>query len=436
MKRSIELKVPLSQDILPVITQFAEQVVITYGLSENDIKRSVLACEDVYTYLTSHSNGISDLTLNIKECGYYIQITFKFSPITIPLQVLNITATSDPRDPGCLAHMEIFIAAHVVDRFILDQDTPDETVVHLIIEKQYPLASESNLDALPASLPNLSCTTGTHEEIKQAAIRIIQRYGSRAPVFCRYPGKILDMIRSGEMQAAVYSDGKGNVAGCIFWVEGEHLIEVHGPYVFIAGHQPGEELTSFLLESVGRSGLKSLIIRDPLPGVPESWFEKLPTIAWNYPKKDQRKLSDTSMPLYRQLEEDTGVTVVVHPDFTQVVNEWYEKMNLPRFLTSSHPAGETPDEFTVFSVRIDNNRKIASLTLRIVGTDAALILAAHISHLTKQEISEITYEMDLSNEMEVFLVPVLIKSGFFPSYIIPWGGTSDILVFYYIGENL
>jgi len=436
MKRSIELKVPLSYDILPVITQFAEQVVIAYGLSQNDIKRSVLACEDVYTYLTSHSNGISDLTLNIKECGYYIQITFKFSPITIPLQVLNITAISDPGDPKCLAHLEIFIAAHVVDRFILDQNTPDETVVHLIIEKQYPLVSESNLDALPASLPNLSCTTGTHEEIKQAAIRIIQTYGSHAPVFCRYPGKILDMIKSGEMQAAVYSDGKGNVAGCILWVEGEHLIEVHGPYVFIAGHKPGEELTSFLLESVGRSGLKSLIIRDPLPGVPESWFEKLPLITWNSPKIIQEKLLDSCMPLYRQLEEDIGATVVVHPDFTQVVSQWYDQMDLPRILISSLPAGEAPDEFTVFAVRIDNNRKIASLTLRTVGTDAPLTLTAHTSHLSKQGISGITYEMDLSNEMEVFLVPVLLKTGFFPSYIIPWGGTGDVLVFYYIGETL
>lgn len=234
--------------MLPVITQLAEQAAIAYGLSENDIKRSVLACEDVFTYLASHSNGISDLTLNIRESGYYIQITYKFLPITIPQQVLNITAMNNPGDPGCLAHLEIFIAAHVVDRFILDQDTPGETVVHLIIEKQYPLVSDCNLDVLPVSLPNLSCSTGTHEEIKQAAIRIIQKYGSRAPVFCRYPGKILDMIGIGEMQDAVYGDKKGNVAGCIFWVKGKHLIEVHGPYVFITGHQPGEELTNFLLE--------------------------------------------------------------------------------------------------------------------------------------------------------------------------------------------
>lgn len=435
MKRSIELNVPLSQDMLPVITQLTEQVVIAYGLSENDIKRSVLACEDVYTYLVSHSDGSSDLTLNIRECGYYIQITFKFYPITIPLQVLNITAINDPGDPRCLAHMEIYIAAHIVDRFILDQNTPDETLVHLIIEKQYPLGSDGNLDTLPASLHNLSCTSGTHEEIKQAANRIMQTYGSRAPVFCRYPGKILDMVRSGEMQAAVYTDGKGNVAACIFWAEEEHLIEIHGPYVFIAGHQPGEELTSFLLELVGRSGLKSLIIRDPLPGAPESWFEKLPPITWNYPKNIPGNYFDSCVPLYRQLEEDVGSTVVVHPDFIEVVREWYDQMNLPRIVTSSFPAGETPDEFTVFSVRIDNNRKIASLTLRTVGNDVALILAAHISHLSKQGISGITYEMDLSNEMEVFLVPVLLKSEFYPSYIIPWGGTGDILVFYYIGEN-
>lgn len=421
--------------MLPVITNVAEQVAIAYGLSADDIKRSVLACEDMYTYLVSHSDGISDLTLNLKECGHYVQITFNFHLIPIPLHVLNITAVNDPGDPGCLAQMEIFIVAHVVDRFILDQGTSDETVVHLIIEKQYPLASDSTLNTLPTSLPHLSCTTGTHEEIKQAAIRVIQTYGTHVPDFCRYPGKIIDMIRNGELQAAIYSDGKGNVAGCIFWAQGEHLIDVYGPYVFVPGHQAGEEITRFLLESVGRIGLKSLIIRSPIPGTPESWFERLPPIPWNSNNIGRVDFFNSHTPLYRQLEEDTGATVVVHPDFVQTVSQWYDNLNLPRVLISSIPAGEAPDEFTVFSVRIDNNRKITSLSLRTVGSDAALVLAAHITYLSEQRISCITYEMDLSNEMEVFLVPALLKSGFSPSYIIPWGGSGDILVFYYMGEN-
>ncbi len=435
MKRSIELTLPLSYDMLPIITHVTEQTGIAFGLSLNDIKRSVLACEDMYTYLSSHSDGNSDLTLKIKECGYYVKISFIFNPIPIPLQVLNITALSDPGDPRCLAQMEIFIVAHVVDRFILDQDTSDETVVHLIIEKQYPLAYDSNLNALPESFPFLSCTTGTHEEIKQAAIRVIQTYGSQVPDFFRYPGKILDIIASGEMEVAIYSDGKGNVAGCVFWAKGEHLIEVYGPYVFVPGHHAGEELTRFLLESVGRTGLKSLIIRHPTPGVPELWFEKLPPIGWNSNTNGSGDSFNSPTPLYRQLEEDTGATVVVHPEFAQAVSEWYDQLNLPRFIISSIPAGEAPDEFTVFSVRIDNNRKTTSLSMRSVGTDVEIILAAHINHLSEQGISRITYEMDLSNEMEVFLVSSLLKSGFSPSYIIPWGGSGDILVFSKMGGN-
>lgn len=263
--------------------------------------------------------------------------------------------------------------------------------------------------------------------MKQAAMRAFLKYGAISPSFLHFPGKLVDMVEGQEIRILLATDGKGAVYGCVLWKLMSHCIEAFGPYLFTSHDTLGVDLVRTMLEMVSKTGAACILIRESTPDTPLSWFEELPPLT-PPSDTDSRMPMHRSLPLYRQLDEDGGCVVIVHPGLATSVQRWYDQMYLSRQVITSVPAGEKPGPYTSFSVKIEKERRCASLSSITVGDDAALVLAAHQKLLMDQEIFDISYEMDLTDEMEIFLVPVLTDSGFSPEYIIPWGGIGDIMI--------
>jgi hypothetical protein len=435
MKKIAELTVPLSLDIVHLVTGAVDQAALVFGFQDEERDRCILGVEEVFVYLASKEGRETDITVRILDGGYYLQVTLVFPPISFPVQVLNITAVNDPQNQSSFADVGIFIAARITDRFLLNQDNVKETIVHLIFEKKYPEFMETLEPPTLDTVPELFLVSpGTNEEIKQAAARVFSTYTSHAPDFFRFPGKVVDMVRSGEYRMVLASDRKGCVFGCLLWRKGKNLIEAFGPFLFISHRTLGEDLVRYTLESLGRSGAVCMIIRDPTPQAPMSWFEELPCLMDFYIRDTWifSCMKEWRAPLYRQLEEDTGAVVIVHPDLTPAVRTWYDIMALPRTVISASPAGEQPGDYSSFTVKIDKNSGKAVISSRTIGKDASVVLSAHLALLLDQGYSDISYEMDMSDENEPYIYPGLINAGFRPIYILPWGDHGDICIFFYL----
>lgn len=434
MNTSITLESILSLDMLQVVTGLVNNAAEAFGLNNGTLNHAVLATEEVFVYLVSHSGESRDLTVQVMNGGYYIRISFIFSPILIPAHVLNISSSTDPKDAGSLDDLEIFIAGRIADQFIYDRSSPEKTKIHLIIEKKYPEQVESLPP--PGSVPEeMILSAGMNVEIKQASLRIISKYGHQAPTFFRFPGKVVDMVAIGDLRAILATDGKGTVFGCIMWKQAEHLIDLYGPYIF-GGHETlGENLVQSMLESVGRSGAAGVVNQSPNSDTPASWFEELPSLSGLYKGSLRSVRHRYQAPLYRELGEDMGTAVIVHSDLVPAVRTYYSQMSLLRQIIPVSSAGEHSYEKTTFYVEIDKGQNRAVLTSCVIGSDAADTLSSHIRLLTDQGVSDIMYEMDLSNETDASLSPVLINAGFSPEYILPWGGHGDTLIFRYRTER-
>jgi hypothetical protein len=430
MNDQVSLEVALSLEMLEVFTGVVHSTARAYGLKEPALDHAILAAEEVFVYLVSHPGESPILRLTIKNGGYYVRISFAFSPTGIPTHVLNVSMVSDPKDPKSLEGLEIFIAGRIADRFIYDRSDQEKTRIHLIIEKYYP--EQTEILPQPEHVPaTMTFTRGMNLEIKQAATRIVNRYGDQAPVFFRFPGKVADMVTYGDLSAMIATDGKGTVFGGIFWKLTERRIDMYGPYLFVPAPDLGENLVQSMLEIVGRSGAISVINRSPTPDTPESWFEELPPMEWQ--KKDPGDLPALMVqrPLYRDLGEDTGTSVIIHSDLVAAAKKWYSQMCLMRQIITVDSAGEHSEDLTSFYVEINKNIGSVLLTACVIGDDVAETLREHLVLLREGGCSDILYEMDLSKETDAAIYPVLRDAGFAPEYILPWGGQKDTMIFRY-----
>ncbi|MBP2627533.1 MAG: hypothetical protein H6Q68_2244 [Firmicutes bacterium] len=420
--RVVELRTLLAMDMLPLVTGFAESAAKVFGLDDTRGLRLGLAVEEIFVFIVAQARKGETMRLVAKSGGYYVEIACFVSPRLLPTKVMNKTAATDIEDENFLAEMGILLATRMVDRFKLVMEQDKEMGLYFLVEKQY-----SEVVAQLAMPPKGDYTidAGGRESLKWFAQQVINSYGIAAPGFFRFPGKVVDMVDSGEYQAILAVDGKGNVGGGMLWRWNGKMAEAYGPYIFQEGL--AVRLVEKALEKLARSSAVTVVVRQPTKEFPRDYFEELGlTIA-------EGKTLNSHTVLYRQLEEDTGMVVFVHSSLQKFVEKCYERLVLPRNIISVECAGENLVPYSLFSVSIDRNQKQAVLSALLVGVDAQSVLIDYVSSLQKQGLSTIFFELDIGKELESLLVPDLRIVGFRPSFVLPWGGQGDVVVFQYAG---
>jgi len=430
----LSLKTLLDTDFLRLVTSFAEESAKAFGLSTAEALKLTLACEEIFIYLCQAGQPDETITIEAANGGYYAQLKFLFKAHEFNPRAFNLTASVSLEDQASLEEMGLLIASRSVDRFYITGSPQQGLELVLIKEKSYPELGDLEVPETKA-IKNFSFRTPDPESLKLFVRLVVAHYPAHLylPSF-RFPGKVVDMIASGEYSATVALGEQGQIGGGIVWRwVGNKTVELFGPYLF---HQPADsELANGLVDSclgrIAKTEAIGLISRTSTPELPERYFERLGSVDFIQP-------GGTPQPwpvYYRQLYEDLGCQVWAHPDLHGFLRGEYERLAFAREIRLTRHEGERRPSYSVFAAQFD--RAHHQITLRAIwdGEDAATNLAQHVKVLRVENLPNIFFEIDLAQAWQADLIPALLENAFRPRLILPYGGQADIVVFQYQGGN-
>lgn len=426
-KTTFSLTVQVNPDFLPVVTAFIEKSSRAFGLGESEALSLTLAAEEVFSYLCSTGRLNEALSVTCTNGRYYVQEEFRFRAEHFNVRAFNLTASALPDEDADWLQTGLLIASRMVDRFQFFQEDGTSRLL-LRKEKHYPELENSPVIS-PQPLRNIVIRHPDPEELKVASHLIAGNYPLHwIPQRLRVPGKLVDMVQSGDFGAAVAADTSGHLGGLVVWHTHENkLIGLYGPYV--CDRTKSSDISRGLIESfigiVAKSGAIGILNRYPTPEIPTEYFEILGSFTIRAPSGDPVQ----SEAYYRHLEEDLGMAVWSHPLLEGFLREQYEKLFFARDIQLITSEGETSSPFSVLSAHVD--RKVGRVTLRPVwwGKDAEENLADHVRVLKQENIPQIFFEMDLGRSWHSRFTPGLLNTGFEPRLVLPYAGAGDLVMF-------
>jgi anti-sigma regulatory factor (Ser/Thr protein kinase) len=428
----VTLTLKADLDFLPLATAFAEKAARALGLDDAEALALTLATEEIFAYLCKVAAAGRQVQIRCQGRGYYVQEDFLFEALDFTMRAFNLTC-SVIDDPTCLDETGLLIASRMVDRLRVSQE--DESLrLTLIKERSYPAFTELRV---PPARPLDRCLVRwpDQDELKLFVRMLKEHYESYSvPKSFGFPGKVVDMVASGEYAAALAVDAVGHIGGgLLWWQEGSRMVEFFGPYIFAqpSGSDVPQALIDFLISSVARTGAIALINRYPTPELPENYFEPLGTIVFRQPDGSAVEMK----PCYRHLDEDRGLTVWTHVSIEPFLEQEYRRLFFARELRQAKAEGEYSSRYAVLSADLDRRQGRAILHPVWWGDDSYQILAAHVDTLLRDGLPNILFEMDLGKSWHCYFAPALQRAGFEPRLVLPYAGTGDLVIFQYTARE-
>jgi len=426
-RSTVQLTLKAYEALLPVATGFVEKSALAFGLGQKEALALTVATEEVFLYLCDISAPGTEVDIRCRSAGYCVETGFLFEAAGFQMKAFNLTAIPSFEDETAVRETGLLIASRLVDRFKVEH-VGNRLGLTLIKDKVYPEPSSQDVPVC-IPIPRFHVRRPEEEELK-AAVRMILHYcGDRFnPPSFAFPGRVTDAFAVGELDAVLALDTSGHVGGALFWSRnGSQVVECFGPYVFHPESAP--EMAPFLLdrcmEEIARSGAVGLINRYPGTGLPPGYFESLGSLTFCRGDGTCVDLEAS----YRHLGEDRGVAVRAHPDMVPFLKAQYERFTLPREIRRVTAEGEGRSPFSVLSAEVDRFRHRATLRPLVYGEDAATTLGDHVRLLEKEGFRAIFFEMDLKDAWQAHFTPGLLKNGFEPRLVLPYGGRGDLVVF-------
>ncbi len=201
-----------------------------WGWANPEALALTLATEEIFAYLCKIAAAGKPVLIRCQGRGYYVQEDFLFEAQDFTMRAFNLTC-SVIDDPACLDETGLLIASRMVDRLRVSQE--DEGLrLTLIKERSYPAFTDLHV---PPALPLDRCIVRSpdQEELKVFVRMLKECYTSYSvPKSFGFPGKVVDMVASGEYAAALAFDEAGHIGGgLLWWREGSRMVEFFGPYV-------------------------------------------------------------------------------------------------------------------------------------------------------------------------------------------------------------
>jgi hypothetical protein len=427
------LKTYLDMAYFPLAMSFVEESAKAFGLGATETIKLILACEEIFVYLSESDQMSKAIAIEAENGVYYTGIKFLFDARNFDPYAFNLTANISLDSETNLKQIGLIIASRSVEKLYILHDAREGFGVVLIKEKSYPGVTEQ-ADAPVKTLTHYSIISPDSETLKLFIRRVLSYYPSHLfPADFFYPGKIADMVSSGQYNVLVASDGQGNVAGGTVWrIAGIGMIEIYGPYLFSQPEEfhMAEALIDHLLMAVAKTDAVCLVDIFATPELPKGYFELLGSLEFFLPdgKKRLRPF------YYRHHKEDPGSQIWSHPDLLPFLNETYKRLFFARNILQTNYGGEERHPHAVLFPRFDMSLNLVRLRAIWDGTDFPDILGRHIQLFKTEGILNIIFEIDLGHAWQANLVPALIKHHFEPKMILPYAGTGDMVVFQYAGK--
>lgn len=413
---------------LPLAVSFAEKGAQAFGMDQGDALSLTLAVEEIFAYLCRRAAPDREVRMWCRDGTYYVEAEFLFRADDFDMRAFNLTASASFDDEHSVEETGLLIASRMVERFRLAQSW-EELRLTLVKDKTYP-PSPDVMASVTVPLKRFSVRAPAPEELKLfVLLATAQHDPHRMPSAFNYPGMVTDMVASGEYSAVIAVDRPGEVGGGMLWRQSEsyRAVQCFGPYVFQEelAEDIGVALTDACIAAVAKSDAVGMLNLHAGPALPEGYFERLGTLTF-------RRLDGSLVDLtayYRQLEEDLGTTVWCHADLDDFLKSEYERLFMPRRILPAGHLGEGRSPFSVLSAQFDRSQGHVILRPVWWGADARETVAAYVDVLQREKIPEVLFELDLGRAWQALFTPALLRNGFEPRLILPYGGRGDLVVF-------
>jgi len=424
-KSDLQLHLDAHTPFLPIVTRFVETTASLFDLGKGDALKLVLATEEIFLHLCSTVCPGGPLVVSCRDGLYYTRVVFHFSAPTLHLKGLNIASADEG---GCdLEEMGLMIASRSVDELHLSVEMGNRVRLAVTKHKAYPKVSEEF--PRPEAPQRTVSETADQEQVK--------RFSLMASLFCRqqdlppffdYPGRVADMVASGEYGCMIGLDqNRQIVGGVLFRQRSERIVQFFGPYVFHGGDimATAEALLEDLLAKIARTKALGLLSLSGLPKALEHRFESLGSLSSRI-----GELPSVRKPFFfRHLHEDPGGEVWS----TEALKAWlcaqYDRLVLAREIRTVRDMGERRSGASLFAAEISREKAEACLRPLLPGDDLAANVKAHVRYLSKDGLLTLLFEIDLGLPWHAELTEVLLAEGFQPKILLPFAGRSDLVIF-------
>ncbi len=421
----MELNIELVPERMPVVVAFAESAAKNSGLAAKEAAMLALSTEELFLALCSSIPGAS-ITVRFQDRRYAADLLFRV-PQPPDLRIFNITSRPDHETDEGLAEMGLFLASRACDQFSIRQLALGGWEIMLRKERSYP-ANAHQSHPHPAVQTWQLTPSPAPDAVKQFSVLIADSYSAcQFPEEFTPPGRLLDKLASNEYGIILAHGEKGELAGGLIWHAGEdRIVECFGPYL-TAVAEPEQLITALcekLAEQFGRSNRLGLVLYAP---------QQLPAVAGFEAAGSLDIPGGTIWTGYRMMAEEFGAEAAVPAELMPFYSHWCNSMALARNIRTYHDDGETGNGLTLFATRLNHATAMARLTPLLVGRDAEAVLAQHLQLLDQEQFSAVYCTIDTGRPFDALLVPHLLKSGFTPRMLVPWGGNGDLIHLYRAG---
>jgi hypothetical protein len=407
---------------VPLAQAVVEKTCPVMGLDPKQTFRLTMAVEEVVMHLAGTSPGTA-VHMKVISGGWHVKARLSFRTDPSDLWALNLCAGAGVTEDPELAHLGLVLASRMTDRFSIRLEggtvrltlRQDLTYPSVEPESGNFLAEKGPLSIDPNPDPFL---------VKEACIRALGLYDAHSlhQTFFK-PGKMADMVARKDMAMAVALTPDGAVAGAVCWqARAGRSLTFFGPYTFETGKRCAALLTEHMIQRAARTDALGLFSGRATSDLPQKDFECLGTLG----------NSDKQMKIwYRHLGEDPGTSVWSHPDLVSFLEQQYRDLILMRQIRPTQDLGEALPDRSVISSRLRPKLAEAVLVPLVGGRDMAGCLADHVRTLTGEGYNQILLQLDLALGWQAALGGIAQNTGFTPRLVLPYGGTSDIVVFQY-----
>ncbi len=418
---------PIKQNV-GIAMSFAEDSATLCGLGKKEALSLVLATEEIFLYICNSGRLRQDVEILSINGLYYLQMEFLFSEAKLNLRAFNLTYQPVYEKEEDMAEVGLRLASHNVDRLCLTREPNHMLRLVLIKEKQYPP---------PDKEPEGVAAKGTESRVKLAGPPEAELFAwmakkhfkrNQLPPLLDQPGKLADMLASGDYGCAVAEDAYGHLAGGILWCcDSAKTAECYGPYLF----DPDEnnldtELLEYCLQGVAKPSLLNLINRYRGGNLSQGSFDEL----GSYSEYKDDNSSSVQIVFFRQLSEDPGGIVWAIPQLNDFLVQEYRRLVLPREIEFVTDEGSSKlDEHSVLTVDLYREESAATLRLLWPGRDLEQNVADHLRFFESAGWKNVSAEIDLGVSWQAGFALALLKSGFIPRLILPHAAQGDVVLF-------
>ena len=427
----IDLTVPGQREFLPLVLCVVENGTRALGGEEQDILKLLLAAEEIFHHLCGILPPETPVHLRCASGVTSFSVEMKIPKADVDLRAFNITATVTPESEASLEEMGLMIAARSVDFLHVERSDDGGMVFRIIKERHYPKPDTVPELKLPEEGEPLKVKEAAPQALKEFSYLLQKHYAAeRFPEAFGYPGKLVDMVKSGAYGALTIEGARGAIGGGVVWrILNPRMVECFGPYVFVDYDR--ERFIRMLLDGVigkiARTSVLGLINRYNPGEMPAGYFEELGTVR-DYSQSPEGVESPY---FYRLLEEDLGTKVWVSSEIEPFLAETYRRLVLPREMRVVHDAGEHRPAHSVISAEFEPPQKRVRLRPLWLGKDMASNLSRHVAAFRREGIANILFELDVGISEHALWIPALTEQHFSPRVVLPYAGKGDLVIFQY-----